>query len=316
MEEEKALPESNAEKDSSSNNNTDNQQQEDIPSSAENVLSEAEQPQIEQSEIPMPIGTTNYKPETEDMEVHHHAHNPAEPHYKKNWKAYFWEFLMLFLAVFCGFLAEYQLEHKIESDREKQYVQSLMNDLKADVINIDSVQKQNILVNQRGDSLFLLLTLPDYSKSTNSIYYNSRTFSTSVFFTMTDGTIKQLNNSGGLRLIKKKNVVDSLQAYQNIYSTLSMWQDIRETQKQSYRDVMCKVFDVRVFETMVIGSNKIQRPEGNPVLLSQNKELINELLMRAHFVKRNNAGLINNLEELKQKSLNLQKTITKEYHIQ
>jgi hypothetical protein len=25
---------------------------------------------------------------------------------------------MLFLAVFCGFLAEYQLEHKIERDRE------------------------------------------------------------------------------------------------------------------------------------------------------------------------------------------------------
>ena len=252
--------------------------------------------------------------ETENMEVHHHAHNPAEPHHKKNWKSYFWEFLMLFLAVFCGFLAEYQLEHKIERDREKQYVQSLMNDLKADVNNIDSVQKQNILVNQRGDSLFLLLTLPDYSKSTNSIYYNCRTFSTSVSFTLTDGTIKQLNNSGGLRLIKKKNVVDSLQVYQNIYSKFSILQDLRETQKQSYRDVMCKVFDVRVFEIMVSG-NKIQRPEGNPALFSQNKELINELLMRAHFVKRNNAALVNTLEELKKKSLNLQKLIAKEYHL-
>jgi len=44
--------------------------------------------------------------ETENMEVHHHAHDPALPHHKKNWKSYFWEFLMLFLAVFCGFLAE------------------------------------------------------------------------------------------------------------------------------------------------------------------------------------------------------------------
>jgi chaperonin cofactor prefoldin len=258
--------------------------------------------------------TINSIQESENMEVHHHAHDPAAPHHKKNWKSYFWEFLMLFLAVFCGFLAEYQLEHKIERDREKQYVQSLMNDLNADVINIDSVQKQNILVNQRGDSLFLLLTLQDYSNSTNSIYYNCRTFSTSIFFTLTDGTIKQLNNSGGLRLIKKKNVVDSLQAYQNMYSKISIFQDLRETQKQSYRDAMSKVFDVRVFETMVSG-NKIQRPVGNPVLFSQNKELINELLMRAHFVKRNNAALINNLEELKQKALNLQKTITKEYHL-
>ena len=35
--------------------------------------------------------------ETEKMEVHHHAHHEG----KKNWKSYFWEFLMLFLAVFC-----------------------------------------------------------------------------------------------------------------------------------------------------------------------------------------------------------------------
>ena len=73
-------------------------------SSPESII-EAEQPQ-----------TINYKPETEDMEVHHHTH---ATHGKKNWKSYFWEFLMLFLAVFCGFLAEYQLEHVIEHQREK-----------------------------------------------------------------------------------------------------------------------------------------------------------------------------------------------------
>lgn len=51
------------------------------------------------------------KSDTEEMEVHHHTHHE---HGKRNWKSYFWEFLMLFLAVFCGFLAEYQLEHTIE----------------------------------------------------------------------------------------------------------------------------------------------------------------------------------------------------------
>ncbi len=66
------------------------------------------------------------------MEVHHHAHNPAEPHHKKNWKSYFWEFLMLFLAVFCGFLAEYQLEHTIEHQREKEYAIALYDELITD----------------------------------------------------------------------------------------------------------------------------------------------------------------------------------------
>ena len=53
------------------------------------------------------------------MEVHHHSH-PGHSGSRKKWTHYFWEFLMLFLAVFCGFLAEYQLEHKIEKNRERQ----------------------------------------------------------------------------------------------------------------------------------------------------------------------------------------------------
>ena len=71
--------------------------------------------------------------ETENMEVHHHSHSS---HGKKNWKSYFWEFLMLFLAVFCGSLAEYQLEHKIERDREKEYVESMIANMKDDASKI------------------------------------------------------------------------------------------------------------------------------------------------------------------------------------
>jgi len=139
------------------------------------------------------------------MEVHSHTHTE-----RKKWTHYLWEFLMLFLAVFCGFLAENIREHKVEKDREKQYIQSLMNDLKTDVINIETVQKQNLLAKNVGDSLFLLLTSPDYKKYLASIYYYGRVFSIREFFNMTDGTLKQLNNTGGLRLIHYTDVVDSL----------------------------------------------------------------------------------------------------------
>ncbi|MBK7243516.1 MAG: hypothetical protein IPH98_06595 [Saprospiraceae bacterium] len=61
----------------------------------------------------------NPNQETKNMEVHHHTHNSAEPHHKKNWKLYLWEFFMLFMAVFCGFLAEIQVEHYVEHQREK-----------------------------------------------------------------------------------------------------------------------------------------------------------------------------------------------------
>jgi hypothetical protein len=86
----------------------------------ENQIKNRTESTSESNIIPNNTETINPNPETENMEVHHHAHDPAVPHHKKNWKSYFWEFLMLFLAVFCGFLAEYQLEHKIERDRGEQ----------------------------------------------------------------------------------------------------------------------------------------------------------------------------------------------------
>jgi hypothetical protein len=63
------------------------------------------------------------------MEVHAHSHTP-----RKKWTHYFWEFIMLFLAVFCGFLAEYQLEHKIERDRAKELAKSFYEELKSDSV--------------------------------------------------------------------------------------------------------------------------------------------------------------------------------------
>ena len=55
------------------------------------------------------------------MEVHAHTHTP-----RKKWTHYFWEFLMLFLAVFCGFLAENQREDMVEHQRVILYGDSLL----------------------------------------------------------------------------------------------------------------------------------------------------------------------------------------------
>ena len=82
------------------------------------------------------------------MEVHHHSHT-----HKKKWTHYFWEFLMLFLAVFCGFLAEYQLEHTIENQRERKYILSFIEDLKADTVSINQNVISKIENRQDHDSL-------------------------------------------------------------------------------------------------------------------------------------------------------------------
>ena len=71
------------------------------------------------------------------MEVHHHNHIKG-----KKWTLYLWEFLMLFLAVFCGFLAENFRENIIEHKREMQYIKSMLADLSVDTILLQSQEKQ------------------------------------------------------------------------------------------------------------------------------------------------------------------------------
>src|SRR5688500_7674169 len=99
------------------------------------------------------------------MEVHAHTHTA-----RKKWTHYFWEFIMLFLAVFCGFLAEYQLEHKIEKDREKVYIKSMIEDLKADTLNISNHLIFREAKRRRLDSLSLLFQQPDLTNHTGLIY--------------------------------------------------------------------------------------------------------------------------------------------------
>jgi hypothetical protein len=68
------------------------------------------------------------------MEAHTHTHTQ-----RKKWYHYFWEFIMLFLAVFCGFLAENQREHIAERHREKDFMESLLNDIKADTTKLSEM---------------------------------------------------------------------------------------------------------------------------------------------------------------------------------
>src|SRR5512138_2766177 len=68
------------------------------------------------------------------MEVHHHSHTE-----RKKWTHYIWEFLMLFLAVFCGFLAENFREHQVEKNRASQYIRSFYEDLKNDTTRINNL---------------------------------------------------------------------------------------------------------------------------------------------------------------------------------
>ena len=139
------------------------------------------------------------------MEVHAHTHTA-----RKKWTHYFWEFVMLFLAVFCGFLAEYQLEHTIEHQREKQYMSTMLEDLKSDTALVNFTIQKWDTINKSIDSVSDAIQFPiagsdmvkAYRHLTNALDYYS--------FRYNDRTISQLKNSGGFRLIRNKKVASNL----------------------------------------------------------------------------------------------------------
>lgn len=214
--------EENKESPQSTNDNPQQNAQLNTPSSDETIV-----PAAETSDIINPPSEIN------DMEVHHHAHDPAALHHKKNWKSYFWEFLMLFLAVFCGFLAEYQLEHKIERDRAKQYVLSFYEDLVTDTTRLNEMllyDGDKIKALGEMDHCFDTISLNPLSTGCmTKLVLHSRA---NRAFSITERTITQLVNAGGFRLMKKEDA-DSILNYINKFKE---YQDFQITVFQESQD--------------------------------------------------------------------------------
>ena len=156
--------------------------------------------------------TINPNQETENMEVHKHPHHVT---HKKKWAEYVLEFLMLFLAVFLGFVAENIRETSVERHREKEYMRLMVEDLKKDTANINTMVNGNRILIMGLDSLLDLLSGPQQDKS-----IQRRTFIYSLKYTywympiqFSELTLTQLKSSGGFRLIKDRKITSAILQY-------------------------------------------------------------------------------------------------------
>ena len=150
------------------------------------------------------------------MEVHHHSHTstPDSHRGRKKWTHYFWEFLMLFLAVFCGFLAEYQLEHTIENQRERNYIRSLLAETKQDIIEYDSLLKRIDFIDPVADSLYYNVKSAEKYSYNLLGKWNSHFNSIGLHYYPALTTIQQLKHSGNLRLIKDQQLQQQIIFYE------------------------------------------------------------------------------------------------------
>ena len=221
---------------------------------------------------------------------------------------------MLFLAVFCGFLAEYQLEHKIEKDREKRFIQTFIEDLKTDTAAI----RQNILFRQNKmramDTFMFLLKSQKIKGHENDLYYFGRSFVRGLRFQSNDRTITQLKNSGSLRLIRNEQAADSMIAYQKLVEYIDINQDDDRTERREADPILSHIFNPFVFERMVTIEG-ISRPTDNPPLRSYDPNLHYDLAYYVHQFRGTHFMLEDRLNKLHKKAINIIDFLKKEYHL-
>jgi hypothetical protein len=226
------------------------------------------------------------------MEVHHHAHTSDPPDSyrdhrgRKKWTHYFWEFLMLFLAVFCGFLAENQREHYVEHQREKSFMKTMVADINLDIRVLEECIRFRQLLENRMDTLIRLLA--GNRDSLNEIYYQARwtTRTNDLFYN--DRTIQQLKNSGGLRLIRKANVSENIILYDTKIRQIVLFrQPLENESRLELRHVYAKIFSGAVFGQMMANDPVVSviKPTTNPKLFSDKPELINEAIVYVQYLK-------------------------------
>ncbi len=144
------------------------------------------------------------------MEVPHQAHGHKS---SRNWKSYVGEFLMLFFAVFSGFVAENLRENYVEKERAHQYINSMVADLQKDTLQLQRVIKANKKLMQGIDSFLLYLRSQPSNEINKKLYMNITSIGSSMLFEGESGTMAQLKNAGGLRLIKDTAAVNKIAAY-------------------------------------------------------------------------------------------------------
>jgi hypothetical protein len=246
------------------------------------------------------------------MEVHHHAHTE-----RKKWTHYLWEFFMLFLAVTLGFLVENLREDYKDHQRERQFMTSLINDVKADTILMHKIIRSRDEREKMFDSLSLLLDQGPPYDSTNMIYFYGVVVprNLAVRFIPYDGTLQQLKNSGGLRLIRNQRVVDSITRYDVSLKNLTQFGEIELTAMHDFRTIAHRFFNSRVLDKMMSADNIPSPPTDNPPLIPFSKNDLNEFNYKLFNVKGMNRASRVVIKLVLRQAESLLAMLKKEYHL-
>ena len=260
--------------------------------------------------------TVNDQPCTENMEVHKHPHHIT---HKKKWGEYLLEFLMIFLAVVMGFIAENIREHFSENKQVRQYMQSMLNDLQADINTYDSSMSQD---NTNCILIDTLISDLKQNKNNGEAYFIARKLTISIgIISPVVKTLDQMKSTGAMRFLGSSNISDSINSYYQWVKYFDYWSDL---QKQRINSVIVnndKLFDAAVFFSIykkMDSSNDpmVLIPEGNPSFITKDPFAVNAVMMQYQYLYGITKLMYKRAVAAKAQAQRLTALLKTEYHIE
>jgi hypothetical protein len=253
------------------------------------------------------------------MEVHHHSHTA-----RKKWTHYFWEFLMLFLAVFCGFLAENQREHMIEHQRAKDYAMSLMEEVVGDTMALNHSISYYKTKTENIDTLIGLLAGNIKQVPGGTLYYfaDMAMYNNQIIFNKT--TLQQLINSGVLRYFANRKLIKCIGEYDQILQKVENSENSAQTILMEARRIQFKILDFK-FKSIYSNGQALNNISPDSILLikqihypllTSDPSLLSEFTSWLNMRRANLKINMNvRLSDAQNKSRELIALLKKEYHL-
>ncbi len=250
------------------------------------------------------------------MEVHHHPHVE-----KKNFKEYFLEFLMIFLAVTLGFFAENLREHISEGQQRAQYIQSLVEDLESDTARMnDIIQFDKAKITALNSMYQCYDTVTNNLTATSCMGVLIKYSKVNRPFLINDRTITQLANAGGYRLLKKEDA-DSILAYERLYRNDYDFQaTVYQEAQDNVRNTLNELANFKVVSPIETVSSLSGADSGSSslngwLLFSDNKELLNKWFNQLQLYLRVTKAQSTLLNSLRLKATNLITFYKSKHHL-
>ena len=208
------------------------------------------------------------------------------------------------------------MEHKIEKERGREYIKSFREDLCKDT----AILRQGIeflkVLSTDGDTLVKIIHEGDFHSPAElkRLYEYNISALAGFGLSLTDRTETQLKNSGGMRLITKKEVIDGIIDYWAGGKAISAIETIVQEMRVKARDQSYRIFDSKYYLETNTGEKR--EVAANAQLVTKDPVALIEFGNRiAHYKNLMKGTYSKNLKRQMDKADTLIQIIDKVYHL-